>query len=193
VERLGLDEVDSKILRILLEDARASISKIAEELGVSRPTVRKRMRKLVELGIIKRFTVIIDENLLKGFQVLASFKASNAEKLVRELKKMDEILEIYLTTGERNVVCIARIADLKTLEDLLNKFSKFDVSFEVSIILRTEKKPVQTALLHMIKLSCDYCGKEITGKPLVYTLHNRKYYLCCPTCLREFNRKMRRR
>ena len=190
---MSLDEVDSKILRILLEDARAPISKIAEELGLSRPTVRKRLRRLVESGIIKGFSVVIDENLLKGFQVLGLFKASNAEKLVNELKKIDEVSEIYLTTGERNVVCIARIADLRTLEDLLNKFSKFDVPFEVSIILRAERKQYQTALLHIIKLTCDYCGKEITGKPLVYTLHNRRYYLCCPTCLRELSRKMRRR
>jgi len=193
VEVLTLDEIDSKILRILLEDARAPISKIAEELGLSRPTVRKRLRRLIESGIIKGFSVVIDENLLKGFQVLGLFKASNAEKLVKELKEIDEVTEIYLTTGEPNVVCIARIADLRTLENLLNKFSKFDVPFEVSIILRAEKKPYQTALLHMVKLSCDYCGKEIIGKPLVYTLHNKRYYLCCPTCLRELSRKMRRR
>ena len=83
---MTLDEIDSKILRILLEDARAPISKIAEELGLSRPTVRKRLRRLIESGIIKGFSVVIDENLLKGFQVLGLFKASNAEKLVSLLE-----------------------------------------------------------------------------------------------------------
>ena len=41
-----LDEIDSKILRILMQDSRASISQIAKALGLSRPTVRRRIRSL---------------------------------------------------------------------------------------------------------------------------------------------------
>lgn len=186
-----LDEVDQMILKLLLEDARASISYIARELGLSRPTVRRRVKRLIERGIIKGFSVVIDESLLKGFQLVCTFKASNVDEVVGELEKLSEVSEIYLTTGERNVVCLARIADVKALEALLNKFSSLNVPFEVSIVLKSIKKPISPESLRILKLKCDYCGKEIIGKPLTYTLHNRKYYLCCPICLREFSRKMK--
>jgi len=187
---LNLDEVDIRILRALMKNSRASISNIARELGLSRPTVRKRIRRLVELGVIKGFTVMINENLLKGFQLMCYFKAANIADVLKELRGLDEITDIYLTTGERNVVCIARVIDLKSLEGLLEKFSNLGVPFEVSMILSVEKKlpPIFTS---MVKLTCDYCGKEITGKPITYTIHNREFYLCCPTCYREFRRNVK--
>lgn len=188
---MSLDEVDSKILQILMNNSRESISRIAKRLGLSRPTVRKRIKRLVDSGIIKGFSVLVDENLIKGVNVLCTFRTQDSEGLVKELKSMDEVTDIYLTTGERNVVCIARVPDLKTLEDLVKKLSDFNVSFEASIVLHMERKPAPPMLIQAIRMSCDYCGREIVGKPLTYTLRNRKYYLCCPTCFREFSRKMR--
>ncbi len=186
-----LDEVDQKILKLLLDDARASISRIARELGLSRPTVRRRIKRLIESGVIKGFSVIVDDSMLKGFQLICLFKAPNADEIVGELEKLSEVSDIYLTSGERNVVCIARITDVKALEALLSKFSSLNVPFEVSIVLKFIKKPFPPMFLQIVKLQCDYCGKEIIGKPIAYTLHNRKYYLCCPTCLKQFSRKMK--
>ena len=50
-----------KILQILRENARTPFVKIAELLGVSETAVRKRVRKLEEQGIIRKYTVEVDQ------------------------------------------------------------------------------------------------------------------------------------
>ena len=48
----GMDEVDKRILRVLEADARTSLRKIAEEVGVALGTVSNRVRRMESLGII---------------------------------------------------------------------------------------------------------------------------------------------
>ncbi|MCD6164486.1 MAG: winged helix-turn-helix transcriptional regulator [Candidatus Odinarchaeota archaeon] len=99
---VNLSEADYEILRILQENARASISDISRKLGLSRVTVRQRIKKLIESGVIKKFTVILDDELFEqGVQVLIGFKAPDTEQLVEELGKMDVISEIYVTSGRK--------------------------------------------------------------------------------------------
>lgn len=188
---MKLDEIDNAILRILLSNARASISDIAREVGISRPTARKRIQKLLNSGLIKGFSAIIDESLLKGFQVICWVKCPDPDKILSELERIDEVTNIYVTSGERNVVCIARIPDMMSLENLINKLSSYNLPFELSIVLKSTSKSIFPEFLSILKLKCDYCGREIVGKALTYTLHKRRFYFCCPTCLKEFSRRLK--
>ncbi|MCS7365887.1 MAG: TRASH domain-containing protein [archaeon GB-1867-035] len=188
---MKLDEIDNAILRVLLSNARASISDIAREVGISRPTARKRIQRLLSSGLIKGFSAIIDESLLKGFQVVCWIKASDAEKIASELEKINEVTRVYVTSGERNIICIARIPDMMSLESLINKLSSYNLPFELSIVLKSISKPIFPEFLSILKLKCDYCGKEIVSKALTYTIHNRRFYFCCPTCLREFSKRLK--
>ncbi|MEM3148398.1 MAG: winged helix-turn-helix transcriptional regulator, partial [Candidatus Jordarchaeales archaeon] len=65
-----VDEIDRKILSILLDDGRKSFNEISLMVGVSTGTVANRVRKLIERGVIKRFTVELDWRKL-GFDVFA--------------------------------------------------------------------------------------------------------------------------
>ena len=56
----GMDEVDKRILRVLEADARTSLRKIAEEVGVALGTVSNRVRRMESLGIIRGYTVRLD-------------------------------------------------------------------------------------------------------------------------------------
>jgi len=56
-----LDEADFKILEALSRNPRAGVSQIARETGLSRPTVRARLKRLLQSGIIKGFRVELDE------------------------------------------------------------------------------------------------------------------------------------
>ena len=61
-----LDEVDRRILRLLLEDARRPYSDIAEHVDLSPPAVSDRIDRLREMGVIERFTVEIDRSRLRN-------------------------------------------------------------------------------------------------------------------------------
>ena len=56
---MAIDDIDFKLLDILKRDARTPASKIAEELGISRMTVKNRMKRLEDMGVIRQYTVMI--------------------------------------------------------------------------------------------------------------------------------------
>ena len=62
----GLDEIDQKILDILIHDARTSYSKIGEIVKLSRVAVKLRIQALEEKGIIEEYTTIINPQKISG-------------------------------------------------------------------------------------------------------------------------------
>ena len=62
----GLDELDQKIIRLLIENARISYSDIGEETGISRVAVKARIQALEKRGIIEEYTTIINPQKISG-------------------------------------------------------------------------------------------------------------------------------
>ena len=138
--RIRLDDLESRLLDILIQDARRSISSIARELGVSRPTIRKKLRCLQRSGLIKGFTVKLNRDLLGFFEIVFVFRSSDPEKLASKLESIPEIAEVYVTTGVENVIAIARLAEASMLKKLLNLLSDIDTSFEMRMVKRVSRK-----------------------------------------------------
>lgn len=65
-DKLGihLDKTDIKILKLLANDSRISYAEIAREVHLSRMAVRERVMKMVEEGVVERFTVQLDSKKL---------------------------------------------------------------------------------------------------------------------------------
>ncbi|MEM3738952.1 MAG: AsnC family transcriptional regulator, partial [Thermoplasmata archaeon] len=61
---IKFDEMDAKILRILVEDASMPVTKIADKLGLPRTTVQERIARMREQEIIQKYTVIVNHRLL---------------------------------------------------------------------------------------------------------------------------------
>ena len=59
-----IDDTDRELLRLLLEDARRPYSELAEAVDLSPPAVSDRVDRLVELGVIERFTLGLDRSQL---------------------------------------------------------------------------------------------------------------------------------
>lgn len=123
------------------------------------------MKRLIEKGVIKKFTVVIDESISERVvQVLFGFKAPNAEHLLKELAGVKGVSEAYVTSGEKNVFCKATISNMETFKKLLEKFADLGLSFEANIILKTAKLSGYAPRLRL-KPKCDYCGKRSIGRP----------------------------
>ena len=56
----GLDELDRKIVKLLIQNARMSYSDIGEKIGISRVAVRSRVQALEQNGVIEEYTAIIN-------------------------------------------------------------------------------------------------------------------------------------
>ena len=62
----GLDKLDQKIIRLLIENARISYSDIGEETGISRVAVKARIQALEKRGVIEEYTTIINPQKISG-------------------------------------------------------------------------------------------------------------------------------
>lgn len=175
-----LDDLDLKLIYLLLDNARLSISELANRLGVSRPTVRSRLEKLEKEGIIEGYTIKLNPELQRAHNVIALVvKTDNPEKM----DEFEEIIEIDRFTSTKYLIKVA-VSNMEDLKRVIEG-AGFEV-IEIMPILESREKRLKPKI--KVPFKCDYCGKEIVGEPIVYKYHNKVYFFCCPTCLRELKR-----
>ena len=98
----GLDEMDQKIIRLLIENARISYSNIGEETGISRVAVKARIQALEKRGVIEEYTTIINPQKISG-AVSCYFEIETKPEYLAQvtdiLYKNDTVTQIYRVTG----------------------------------------------------------------------------------------------
>ncbi len=99
-----LDELDRRIIEILMKDARTPYTDIAKQLGVSEATIRKRVSKLIKGGVIKRFTVEIGESGMKAIVLVKVKQGYNIPDVARTISKIKDVVKACEVTGEYDVV-----------------------------------------------------------------------------------------
>jgi DNA-binding Lrp family transcriptional regulator len=143
---MKIDELDKEILGVLQSNSRLSLRKIAQLLEVSTTTVSDRVEKLKKSGVIKRFTVQIDPDELGlhcSLLVLIEVAPGNdMERVAGDLKKIQEVCNIYRITGEFDFMLLTRASDRHKAMQILNKISDVDgiTAIESSWILETVKE-----------------------------------------------------
>ncbi len=114
----GVDDLDRRILRVLVEDSRLSVREIARRVGAPHSTVYERIRRLERNGIILGYTVRVDYKKL-GYQITALILVNVDGQHILEveewLSKHPNVLAVYDITGEHD---IAVIASFKTIDEL---------------------------------------------------------------------------
>ena len=120
-----LDELDRQIIGVLREDARLSARAVARRLGVAAGTIGQRVSRLEESGVIRGYTVVIEEALIGrplGFIVgLQITQGTPLEGILDELVAIPEIDEVMVVTGRWDLIVNGRVAGAAELNDLLTK------------------------------------------------------------------------
>lgn len=98
----GLDELDQKIIQLLVKNARMSYSDIGEEIGISRVAVKARIQSLENKGIIEEYTTIINPQKINGaiscyFEIEA--KPDSFKEVTDILNNNNIVTQIYRVTG----------------------------------------------------------------------------------------------
>lgn len=123
-EVVKIDKIDRKIIELLKRDGRISYRKIAEEIGRTEVTVRRRVRKLIKEGVIRKFTVVIDPAKIgKSVQAFISIPVDVKEtsKLVERLRDMEEVSEAYFLAGRTILLLKINVEDLSALSRFLEE------------------------------------------------------------------------
>ena len=119
-----LDELDTRILRRLNENARKSFRDIARELRVSISTISNRVKRLEKEGIVLGYAPLLDEKKL-GYDVLAviGIRISKGKLLEvqRKIARDDRVVDVYDVTGEYDSVIIARLRNTRELDAFIKR------------------------------------------------------------------------
>lgn len=123
-----LDDIDRQILEALKRNSRVKYTELARIVGVTEGAIRRRVDKLVESGVIKRFTVEIGATkpLLKAL-VLISARTSHPLSTVSErVKKLHDVEAVYEVSGLYDIVAIIKGSDISDLNNCIDEIRKID-------------------------------------------------------------------
>jgi len=148
----NLDEKDKRILEMLLEDSRRPYHEIATDskVNLSESTVRKRVIKLQEGGIIEKFTIKLcreDERCIYAFLTLIPKNESEIKDLLRETVILPQCEEVYKLDGRCGILIKVNVPDTNELDAILEMFhSRTDIESveRVCIVLKPIKTIPQT-------------------------------------------------
>ncbi len=144
---LRLDDKDRKLLNILQEHGRAPYSQIADELGVSEATVRYRVKKLIDSGVIKKFTVLLDPKkigyLTTGI-LMVKIIPDFFEQASKEISDLAETHHVFQHTGEYDILAVVQARDLGHLSDLRRRVEMIEGVREVSLSATTRRIKIKT-------------------------------------------------
>lgn len=146
---VDLDDVDLRIVKLLLHDGRTPASQIAEQVGLSRPAVADRIEKLERQGVIRGTTVVVDAAVL-GRGVTAFVAARGATlgpkqwRTFRELMKNDQVLEVHSVAGDDCYLIKVRTDSITSLTTLVSRLTAPPLSLttRTTIVLQTHCEKV---------------------------------------------------
>jgi len=122
---LAVDEVDERLLELLRNDARESYVELAKKLGTSEGTVRARMKRLVDAGIIRKFTIRTAGSNIKALievKVETNVHTADISSQVAKWKGVEQVFEI---SGEHDILVVAEAQNTLELNEIIEKIRAF--------------------------------------------------------------------
>lgn len=132
-----LDDIDRAIIAALTENGRMTIKKVAEQIGLSSPSVSERIKKMEDAGAIRGYTVVIDPTVF-GLGVEAHVRVhaipGKANKVEQMLFDAPEVVKAERVTGADCFVATVVVGDAQKLQTVVEPFQLF-ASTDTAIIL----------------------------------------------------------
>lgn len=124
---MELDDIDKRIIKEYLEDARRSYREIAKRIGVAVGTVLSRLTKLEAAKIIKGYSAIIDYSKL-GYDITVVTEVVVSKGMLLEVEKniaeMPGVCAVYDVTGETDAIVIAKFKNRESLSNFTKSLLK---------------------------------------------------------------------
>ena len=136
------DDLDRRIIAHLRSDGRASLSKIADALGVARGTVQNRLDRLVDTGTILGFTVRVradrDDFNVHAVMMIEVIGRSTTQ-VIQRLRGFSEIRALHTTNGNWDLVADICTSSLADFDRVLREVRLIDgvANSETSLLLTT--------------------------------------------------------
>jgi len=139
-----MDKTDNALISALRQNARASLSDLALQLGLARGTVRARLSRLQQSGEIAGFSVILKGDLQRDpvrALMMIAIEGRGTERILRQLGGMLAVRQLYSTNGRWDVIAEIGTETLDALDETLFAIRRLDgiTASETNLLLSTRK------------------------------------------------------
>lgn len=141
---MRLSATDKMILELLRENGRRSLTEIAAIVGLSRPTVRHHVDKLIREKVIRRFTVDIehmDDSLPSGIRAMFDLRLRRnvCGKVYASISGWSELVSAWSTSGSTDMRVLVEAADHSIIEELRDRLARHPevASLTTTFVLKT--------------------------------------------------------
>ena len=133
-----IDNLDKRILEIMKKDSRCPYVEIADKLGVSEGTVRSRVHRMTEEGIIRGFTIKTSSKNDKALVEVKIDVNTDTEAIARELSTYDGVTEVFEVTGDQDIIAIVDVESSQSLNEIIERVRRYDnvLSTRTRLILK---------------------------------------------------------
>lgn len=123
-----VDAIDRKIIDILMLNSRLAYAEIGKQIFLSPSSVRERIKKLEDTGVIKGYSLRLDQTLmgnnLEVFIMLKIF-SGRLKTALAEIESFSEVKEAFRITGQHNLHIRAALRDQLHLQQFIDKLVNF--------------------------------------------------------------------
>ncbi|GAD51789.1 transcriptional regulator trh3, AsnC family [Halarchaeum acidiphilum MH1-52-1] len=121
-----MDDLDRQILDVLRRDARTPYTEIGDELGVSEGTIRNRVERLQEEGIIERFTVSTSTGNVKAMIEVDVAVDVDTHAVGDQIAEWPEVDFVWQVSGELDIVVVVDAKNTGRVNELITKTRELD-------------------------------------------------------------------
>ena len=136
----NIDSLDDQIIKILQSNSRKSFVEIADEIRLSESAVRRRVKNLIDSGIIKRFTIELEASKKTSAITLISVSSTADTSVVSSnLMKLKGVEIIYEITGQYDIAVIIVAPTIAEINKYIDEVRKIEGVSDTNtvIILKT--------------------------------------------------------
>ena len=137
VEKMYRDNTDEKILGFLRDDSRESFVVIGKKLKLSESAVRRRVKNMVNNGVIEKFT--IEEQNASAIVLVSVDSSIDTSKVSLKLTKLNAVKTVYEITGQYDISVIIKAPNITEINACIDDLRKIPgvIDTNTVIILRT--------------------------------------------------------
>jgi Lrp/AsnC family transcriptional regulator for asnA, asnC and gidA len=136
-----IDELDAKIIRLLLKDSRLSLKEIGKECGVSSVSILNRINRLKKLGVIKGSTLFANLGIYNfktiAFIGIEAESNSSIEEVLKFLKEYTFLIEPSISIGKFDLHALIYSKDQDDLNNRVSMVRRLTGVRKVSVFIWT--------------------------------------------------------
>jgi len=137
-----IDEIDRKILELLKNEAKMPKARLGKKVGLSEPAARRRVANLERRGVIRRFTIDIEEKAAVQSLLFVNVNPHvPSEKVVSELAKFEGVGSMWELSGDIDFSLLLSAPDMETLNSRVDAIRNLPavVGTKTSILMKRWK------------------------------------------------------